>query len=124
MIREKQPALNKDIAGRTPKEWSKDNFEKRQIINKRYRQNNEAKIKQRKKEDYDNKKDEINEKRRQKYKDNNEIIECCCGSTILKTSIRNHYKSQHHQNYLNNNIEINDEIQKEKCQDRSESSSS
>ena len=123
-IREMKPTLNKDIAGRTPKEWSKENFEKRQIINRRYRENNDAKIKQRKKEDYEKKKQQINEKARQKYKDNNEVIECCCGSTILKTSLRQHCKSKHHQNYLNNNIENNVQIPKEECQDGSKSSSS
>ena len=100
LIREMKPALNKDIAGRTVKEWAVDNFEKRQIINKRYRENNAIKIKQRKKDDYEKNKDKINEKVRQRYHENNETIECCCGSTIVKTSLRQHTKSTKHRLYL------------------------
>ena len=96
LIRENKPVLNKDIAGRTIKEWGLDNFEKRQVINKRYRENNETKIKQRKKDTYEKRKTEINEKARQKYRENNEIIKCCCGSSILQTSVRKHEKSNKH----------------------------
>ena len=100
LIREMKPVLNKDIAGRTMKEWSADNFEKRQEINKRYRENNKDIIKERKKIAYEKNKDYINEKVRQKYNENKKHVECPCGATILKTSLRFHKKSAKHLQYI------------------------
>lgn len=69
--------VNKNISGRTKKEWYEDN--KDEIIEciKQYQQDNKDKIKEYKKEYYEKNKDKIKENCKQYYQDNKDkIIEC------------------------------------------------
>ena len=58
----------------------------------------EDKAKEQKKNWYENKRDEIREDAKQR-------IVCECGKEVCKGAYTRHLKSNHHQNYLNNNIE-------------------
>ena len=97
IIRQLKPILNKQVAGRTIKEWREDNKEYLQEDKRKYHLEN---------------KEKFNEKCRQWHKNNperakayrSEVIECPCGVNFTKGHKSRHLKSQHHQNFLNNNI--------------------
>ena len=128
MIRELKPVLNKDIAGRTDKEWSMDNPEKikeykkqygkihkEQIkdYNKQYRENNIDMIKQQQKLYHQKNKEKRNKQSSEYQPKNKDTInekrsvqcECECGGHYTLRHKARHCKTIRHQNYLNNNIE-------------------
>jgi hypothetical protein len=111
--------LNKEIPGRTDKEYRQDNKEKIAKYNKEYQEINKEKIAKRMKEyRQDNKEkikeyQEINKEKIAKYKKEYEEINkekikekrkekmtCECGSIFRKSDKHQHYKSKKHQNYL------------------------
>ena len=107
--------INKNIAGRTEKEYYEDNKEKI----KEYLQDNKEKIKEQKKEYYEDNKDKIKEYRdnnkekkkeymKEYYEDNKEKIKennqkkitCVCGRTISFQEKTRHERSKIHQNFI------------------------
>jgi len=83
--------LNFQIAGRTDKEWRKENKEKIKETHKQYYEKNKEIIKK--------KVDEYREKNKEliKYKKNNTFIICSCGCEINKNNKSQHLKSKAHQ---------------------------
>jgi len=106
--------INKNIAGRTPKEYRQENIEKCLENSRQYRQNNKDKIKEYFKNHWIENRDSIKEKRNQKadeiiqyarqYREDNrdKISEqrkqktICehCGSIVRKGHIARHQRSQ------------------------------
>lgn len=70
LIKNLKPTLNKEIPGRTQKEYNEDNKEKIKIKKKEYDTKNKVKIKERKKEYYQNNIDKIKEQKKE-YREKN-----------------------------------------------------
>lgn len=132
VIRNTENCVNKQIAGRTQKEYQTDNLNKIKKLNKEYYSENLDEIKKRHKEYYiDNtdmlieyqKKynkenaDVIREKRKQHYQNNIDIIRekskqhyqkakqkivCECGCEVSKKTLTRHKKTKKHLDYLEN----------------------
>ena len=96
--------VNKNIAGRTKKEYEKDNKEqkkqfydnnKQQIneISKQFYESNKQQILEQQKQKYNNNKQQINERRKQKYT-------CECGSTLRKDAKLKHERTTKHQTFI------------------------
>tara|TARA_R110000868_G_C10592540_1_gene739728 strand:+ start:107 stop:670 length:564 start_codon:yes stop_codon:yes gene_type:complete len=92
--------VNKNIAGRTSKQYTYDtkdkkkeydiiNKDKNNEYNKKWRNDNQNIISKKSKKRYENKKDELKLK-----------MECECGSIIRITNLPRHKKSQKHLKYL------------------------
>ena len=102
LIRE-NTCVNKFIAGRTPKQYRKDNKES----HKQYRKDNKDKISENEKERYKKNKDKILEKNKEIYQknkdkiieENKKLIECQCGSVSRKSDIARHNKTKKHKFY-------------------------
>ena len=127
-IKDLKATLNKIIAGRTKKEYRKDNKEKikeyriinkekakeynkeYRIINKEkakeyqqeYRIINKEKAKEYQQEYYKNKNDKLNKKHKEYYQNNKEKIICECGCEIIKNNLKNHMKTTKHINLMSN----------------------
>lgn len=86
--------LNKNIAGRTDKEYRQNNKEKKNENDKEYYKDNKEKMKENNKEYYKNNKNKVLEKMREK-------ITCDCGCIICNTNINRHRKSQKHLDLIN-----------------------
>ena len=101
IIRNLQPILNTQVAGRTIKEWREDNKEYLQEDKRIYHLENREKL---------------NEKCRKWYKDNidkikefrSTVIKCPCGVSLTQQHNSRHLKSKHHQNYEKSLSENND----------------
>ena len=112
LIRERNPVLNKDIAGRTKNEWNADNPERVKRYNQNHRKNNSERLKEKDRQYYKNNKDQRKEYQveyRQINKDTiNEKrsvqIDCECGGHYTLSHKARHFKAQCHQNFLSNNI--------------------
>ena len=81
--------LNKNITGRTNKEYRKDNKEKYQTYGKEFREDNKEKIQEFKKEWYQNNKEQIRTRV-------NELVFCDCGCSVNMSNIARHNKSPKH----------------------------
>ena len=88
--------VNKNIAGRTIKEWVEKNKEILSEYKKEWRQNNKEIIKEKKQQYYENNKEIITEKANQKYT-------CECGGKYTKMNKKRHEKSKKHQSFVNPN---------------------
>ena len=101
--------INKNVAGRTSKERYEDdrekylqkfkdcgerNKERRQLYHKYYRDKNKDKIKEQKRENYENQRETILIKMKQPWT-------CQCGLTTTVSQKYKHLKSPKHQNYIN-----------------------
>jgi len=114
--------VNKNIAGRTKKEWCEENKEKiaertkkwrkdnkQQIIikEKQFYDNNKTKILEQKKQYHLNNKEKITERKKQYYNNNKVKIKqkytCECGKTLRKDGKKNHEKTTKHINFINSN---------------------
>ena len=82
---ENNECVNKQIPGRTKKEYREDNKEKLTIKNKEYKEANKEKIK----EYYEDNKEKILLKKKQK-------MTCECGSSFRISDKARHYKSKKH----------------------------
>lgn len=125
----KDNLVNKQLAGRTPKQYSEDNKEKIRSSQKIYRDNHKEEIKEmqnewrennkdelkiKKKEYRETNKDKIKEHKKEFYEINKKIIyekrkvkyECICGSKISIGKKSIHEQSQKHKKALINNIII------------------
>jgi len=102
--------VNKNIPGRTNKEWREDNRvklveyknqylednkERIREISKQYREDNKESLSEKKKEYYHANKDKILEQMKEKYT-------CECGVELCKSNKSNHVKSKKHINFINN----------------------
>ena len=87
--------LNKVIAGRTPHEYYKDNFEKKKEYEKQYMSVPENRAKR---NEYQKqyKKDNYEKNREQLLKYRTEYITCDCGCEVQKRELTRHKKSQKH----------------------------
>ena len=115
--------LNKQIQGRTKKEWREDNKEYIQEKRKEYREENNDKIKEKKKEYYHSHKEEDSQRCKEYYQNNKETIiskaakyrethkeeiklkrqeemVCECGLTVKKYDLGRHLKSKTHQQFI------------------------
>jgi hypothetical protein len=124
----KNLCVNKQIAGRTSrqyrldrkeffddydKQYYKNNIERITAYKKEYHKKNADKIRQRSKDWYDahKKTDEYKNKQKARYAKNkeklqkagHEIIDCMCGATVKKSSLHSHKKSKAHVNYCKEN---------------------
>ena len=88
---ENNECVNKQIPGRTYKEWCKVNKEKLSEQNKKYRLDNKEKILKY----YQENKDKLAEKRKVK-------ITCSCGSTFRKKDKARHERTQKHLKSISN----------------------
>ena len=114
--------VNKCIAGRTPKEYYKDNKEKlvekhrqryennkEQILekNRQWYENNKEQVAEKAKQYRENNKETINEKHKQRYENNKEKYKqkytCECGSTTSFRHKTRHEKTKKHQTFINSN---------------------
>lgn len=123
-IDELKPELNREIPGRTSKEWYVDNKVKVQLQCKEYYTENKEHIKQKSKEYYETNKDIVSRKGKEKYqnekgiilqrvknhRDNNkaklsqrqkEKILCGCGTTTVRSNLANHRKTAKHIRLVN-----------------------
>lgn len=89
----KNECINKNVAGRTIKEYRQDNKEKIKEYNKEYRQINKEKIKEYQKE-YDKEYYQINRENIKDYK--NTVIECYCGRTYTRCHKSHHERTKIH----------------------------
>jgi hypothetical protein len=85
--------LNKQIAGRTNKEYREDNKEYKKEFNKEYYQENKEKIKEYKKEYREDNKEKIKE-----YI--SEIVFCECGCNVIRNNIERHKRSLKHEKIM------------------------
>ena len=99
--------LNFQIAGRPTQEcraeYVKKDPDRWKQYHKDWNEANKEKEKERLANSYQKRKEQIRERR-------NEKIQCECGVIHNRGHKSQHIKSKKHQNYLNNNIEIDDEI--------------
>ena len=91
--------VNRCVAGRTINEWKEDNKEHYQNMRKEYAENNKEHICNKSREHYHQNKETILEKRK-------EPIECECGGVFRKCDIRRHERTEKHQRYVCENINI------------------
>ena len=115
--------VNKNVVGRTKKEYYYDNqerllqqkkqhridnIEKYKEKDKRYAEKNKDKISARRKEAYQENKEEINERNKQNYQKNREKylayqrqpFHCQCGATCVLNVKARHFRSKRHQDWL------------------------
>jgi len=92
--------VNKNIAGRTRKEWIEDNKE----YFKEYYQENKEKLNEKKKEYREKNRDKITQQRKEHYEINkdkiNEKIQCECGATVSRHCLSRHKKTKKHEKLL------------------------
>ena len=88
-----QSKLNKNVPGRTEKEYYHDNREKKLEQSKQYRQDNRDKIREKDKQYQQENRDKILEKKKQKVK-------CECGCEVNRGDIRKHKKTKKHQDLM------------------------
>ena len=91
--------VNRCVAGRTINEWKEDNKEHYQHMRKEYSEKNKEHICDKSREHYHQNKETILAKRK-------ETIECECGGVFRKCDIRRHERSDKHQRYVCENINI------------------
>ena len=107
IIREMKPSLNKEIAGRTGKEWYEDNKEARTEQIKQYKSDNSEWYKQYWKEYFEKNKDKIKPYQKKWYEENKDTIqqnrsvkvECPCGGKYTLGHKSEHIKTQRHLQY-------------------------
>ena len=88
--------INKQIAGRTMKEWWEDNREKIAEYKKEYHQDNREKILEYQKQHYQANKEKIAEQRK-------EIITCdICGCESTRNNLQRHQKTAKCQSHIKN----------------------
>jgi len=115
--------VNKNIVGRTRKEYYNDNqetilqnkkehrinnIEKYKEKDKKYNENNKEKISERRKKNYQENKEAINERNKQNYQQNKEKylaqqkqpFYCECGAKCVLNVKARHFRSQKHQDWL------------------------
>ena len=96
--------LNSRIAGRTQKEYKKDNQEIIKEKNKEYCEDNKEKIKEYQKEYRDNNQEKLIEYQKDYREENqekiNEKLTCSCGGCYTFQNKSRHLKSKKHQLYL------------------------
>ncbi len=83
------------------KEWSKKNPEKVKQANRQYYNNNLEKEKQRKRNYYNKNSEKLKQRSQIYIEKNSQLIECQCGSKIVKYNYYKHLKTKKHQNYIN-----------------------
>ena len=102
--------VNKFIAGRSKKDWYKDNAEYVSNKAKEYREENKEHIKEIKHNYYANNKEYFNKKNREHYQHkkeqvldkNKEQIVCECGCSISRRNIASHKQSPKHVRLMKN----------------------
>ena len=106
----KRPNVSNEEHNEKRKEWRENNREKLNgqlnEINKRLRVKHPERFK-----DHDRKKWETHKEKIQMRQ--KEIIECECGNNYQRTSRARHFNSKHHQNFLNNNINVSSQEEKQ-----------
>ena len=90
------PCVNKNVPGRSSKQWWEDNKETLRIKKKEYYEDNKERILAYDKEYREKNKKKISEKRNQK-------ITCECGSVTVKRNYKKHLTSKKHKNWIKNN---------------------
>jgi group I intron endonuclease len=122
-IDELKPTLNKQLPGRTKKEWAEDNREYLTEKKKQYYEDNKEEIRQYKKQYHENNRERIAEHDKQRYEANKDVvlarnkqyreahkeeiahqkkveIQCECGRSFQKCSEAQHQRSKFHQAFI------------------------
>ena len=110
----KMGTLNGQIQGRTPEQYRKDTVEQKQEYDKQRREDKREEISEQQKVKYQNNKEHYKQKSSENYYNNKEAIRaknnakchCDCGITYSYGNRLRHFNSKHHQNFLNNNIDV------------------
>jgi len=105
---ENNDCVNKQIPGRTLREYNEQNKDKISANSKKYHEQNKDKISAQRKEHYEQNKDKIlahNKEYFEQNKDNistqrNTKVTCECGSVVAHGNLSRHKKSKKHQAYL------------------------
>ena len=92
--------VNKNVAGRSNREWKADNKVKEQVYHKTYRENHPDRVLKQQNDYREAHRDVLREKGRQSYHNHTEKHKCECGSTCHKFKIKRHERSKKHQAYL------------------------
>lgn len=92
--------LNVVVAGRTQKEYYKENKDDILVYHKTYHQINKEKINNYSKEWHNKNKEQQREYQREYRKNNKEKITCECGCAISKINLVTHRKTQNHINLI------------------------
>tara|TARA_Y100000385_G_C12946267_1_gene573433 strand:- start:353 stop:955 length:603 start_codon:yes stop_codon:yes gene_type:complete len=103
-----QSKLNKNVPGRTVKEYYQDNRDKISERHKQYRQDNRDKYLEYNKQHYQDNHDKFLEAAKQYYQENRDKclekvkqkITCECGCIVSKGDIRKHKKTKKHQDLM------------------------
>ena len=110
----KMDCVNHCIAGRSVKEWREDNKEQISEKGKEYRDANKERILEYRKDYYQDNKEQMKEQMKDYYQQNKvqilermkEIFTCECGSTIAKSSLSNHKRTNKHKKYIDSINEV------------------
>lgn len=98
--------VNRNIAGRTKKEWLEDNKEHIQEYMKEYKEKNKEKekeyMKEYKEKNREKKKEYMKEWHRKNKEKAKEKYTCECGSILTKNKKSRHEKTKKHINFINN----------------------
>ena len=103
---------NREVRLEQQKEYYQNNIEHKKEYDKEYHKLNKEKRQEQAKVRYEDKKEYIKQKSNENYYKNKEKyrardnakVQCECGVIHSKGNTARHLKSQHHQNFLNNNI--------------------
>ena len=109
IIRQLKPALNKEIAGRTIKEWYEDNREKKIEQTRQYKDENKDWFKEYCKTYAEINKERISHYQKEWYEENKnrintrrfERFDCDCGGKFTLGHKSEHLQTKKHQEYLN-----------------------
>jgi hypothetical protein len=105
---EKYQCVNKNIPGRTPKQYNEDNKEKVDGYKKKHYKENKAEIDEYKKKYREENKEKMAEYKKKHYKENKERIDeyykkyrekkymCACGKTIRRDAKTMHERTEQH----------------------------
>ena len=91
----KTDCVNRNISGRTHKEWIIDNKDKIRERQKKYNRINKQHISEKSKTYRENNVEQIRKRK-------SEVVDCECGSSVRKNDLSRHKKSIKHKNFINN----------------------
>ena len=101
--------LNRQVAGRTHSEYCKEFKERYEPTKQNYRENNRDLLNEKNRTYYNDRKEEICEKHRQKYNEMTRVKIICdvCGGVHNKKNTPKHIRTKKHQEAINNILNSN-----------------
>ncbi len=105
---ENNECVNKNVPGRTGKEYYENNKEQICEQNKEYHQKNKEQICERKKDYYQNNKEQIIEQMKEYYQANKDKIQqkinCECGGRYIFKNKKRHLETKKHKNFISDSV--------------------